>query len=264
MIVPAQTTVLVVGGGPAGSYHIGESMLASMRFFLQFIDLEETFDRHGFEKKFGATFKINSKKEAYTNFAASLGPGGHSWNVIRSESDELIFRHASKSGAKTFDGTKVDSLTFEPYPHDGFNAEARLANPGRPVSAAWSRKDGTSGTIGFEYIIDASGRNGVISTKYLKNRRFNEGLKNIAIWAYWKGAKRFKPGQENENSPFFEALEDGSGWVWAIPLRNGTLSVGIAARQDFFFARKKASTLEGQAFYKDYLTPPVENHVVRI
>jgi flavine halogenase len=26
-------------------------MLASMRFFLRFIDLEETFDRHGFEKK---------------------------------------------------------------------------------------------------------------------------------------------------------------------------------------------------------------------
>jgi flavine halogenase len=142
-----------------------------------------------------------------TNFAASLGQGGFSWNVIRSESDELIFRHAEKSGAKTFDGTKVDSLTFEPYPQEGFDIESRLANPGRPVSAAWSRKDGTSGTIKFDYIIDASGRNGIMSTKYLKNRKFNEGLKNIANWTYWKGAKRFKPGAENENSPFFEALQ---------------------------------------------------------
>lgn len=32
-------------------YHVGESMLASMRFFLRFIDLEKTFDEHGFEKK---------------------------------------------------------------------------------------------------------------------------------------------------------------------------------------------------------------------
>lgn len=26
-------------------------MLASMRYFLRFIELEETFDKHGFEKK---------------------------------------------------------------------------------------------------------------------------------------------------------------------------------------------------------------------
>ncbi|TVY84589.1 Flavin-dependent halogenase ptaM [Lachnellula suecica] len=283
MSVPSETSVLIVGGGPAGSYaasllgregvdvvlleadkfpryHVGESMLASMRFFLRFIDAEETFDAHGFTKKFGATFKITTKKEAYTDFAASLGEGGHSWNVVRSESDELLFKHAGKSGAKTFDQTKVDSLTFEPYPHDGFNIESRLANPGRPVSAAWSRKDGTSGTIKFDYIIDASGRNGIISTKYLKNRRFNEGLKNIATWNYWKGAERFKPGEKNENSPIFEALSDGSGWVWAIPLHNGTLSVGIAVRQDFFFAKKKASGLEGLSLYKDYLNMVPQIH----
>jgi hypothetical protein len=149
----------------------------------------------------------NTNNPSVTNFAHTLGPKGHSWSVIRSESDELIFRHASNSGAKTFDGTKVDSITFEPYPHDGFNDEAHLANQGRPVSAQWSRKDGTKGTIKFDYLIDPSGRNGAIYPKYLKNRRFNEGLKNIANWAYQKGAKRFRPGKENENSPFFEALE---------------------------------------------------------
>lgn len=40
-----------------------------------------------------------------TDFSATLGPGGFSWNVVRSESDELMFRHAASSGAKTFDGT---------------------------------------------------------------------------------------------------------------------------------------------------------------
>jgi hypothetical protein len=39
-------------------------MLASMRFFLRFIELEEQFDAHGFNKKYGATFKITAKKEA--------------------------------------------------------------------------------------------------------------------------------------------------------------------------------------------------------
>lgn len=129
---------------------------------------------------------------------------------MRSESDEMIFRHAEKSGAKVFDGTKVNEITFEPYHNDGFNKKERLANPGRPVSASWSRKDGSSGAINFDFLVDASGRAGVISTKYLKNRTLNEGLKNIANWTYWKGAKQFAPGKENENSPFFEALKGTS------------------------------------------------------
>ncbi|PSE20862.1 hypothetical protein C7G68_19065, partial [Acinetobacter baumannii] len=288
MSVPAQTSVLIVGGGPAGSYaatvlaregvdvvlleaekfpryHIGESMLASIRFFLRFVELEEEFDRHGFEKKYGATFKITEKNPAYTDFAASLGEGGYSWNVVRSESDEIIFRYAGKCGAKTFDGTNVESLTFEPYPHEGFDESVHLANPGRPVSANWSRKDGSSGVIKFDYIIDGSGRNGLISTKYLKNRSFNQGLKNIANWTYWKGAKRFNVGEQNENSPLFEALKDGSGWVWAIPLHNDTISVGVVARQDAFFEKKKESGLSGEAFYKEYLklAPQIKNELLR-
>ena len=32
---------------------------------------------------------------------------------------------------------------------------------------------------------------------------------------------------------------DGSGWCWAIPLHNGTVSVGVVMRQDIFFGKKK-------------------------
>lgn len=32
-------------------YHIGESMLASMRHFLRFIDVDSEFDNYGFTKK---------------------------------------------------------------------------------------------------------------------------------------------------------------------------------------------------------------------
>jgi hypothetical protein len=32
-----------------------------------------------------------------TDFLAAGGPQNYSWNVIRSEADELLFRHAGKS-----------------------------------------------------------------------------------------------------------------------------------------------------------------------
>src|SRR4051794_28701458 len=106
---------------------------------------------------------------ADTDFISVNGPNGYSWNVVRSESDEILFRHATKSGAQTFEGVKLEALEFEPYGHDEFISVAKLANPGRPVSARWSTKDGGSGTIGFKYFVDATGRSGITSTKYLKN-----------------------------------------------------------------------------------------------
>lgn len=45
-----------------------------------------------------------------------------------------------------------------------------------------------------------------MSTKHLKNRHFNQGLKNIASWGYWQGAGRYGVGTAQEGVPYFEAL----------------------------------------------------------
>jgi flavin-dependent dehydrogenase len=152
-------------------------------------------------------FKLNSMPQVYTDFLAFGGPNGHAWNVVRSEADDLLFRHAGESGAKIFDGVKVNEIKFEPLPKDSDLADADLPNPGRPISASWSRKDGSTGTVRFEYLVDASGRAGVVSTKYLKNRRYNQGLKNIANWAYWKNVTPYGIGKPYEGVPYFEALK---------------------------------------------------------
>ncbi|KAI4156991.1 MAG: hypothetical protein L6R39_000854 [Caloplaca ligustica] len=281
MSVPTQTSVLVVGGGPAGSYaasclaregvdtvvleadkfpryHVGESMIASIRHFFRFIDLDEEFDKHGFRHKVrvarpqnGAVFKLNSKPEVYTDFVAAGGPDGYAYNVIRSEADHLIFKHAAKSGAQTFDQTKVESIEFEPTDETWDNG---LPNPGRPVSAKWSRKDGSSGVIKFDDLIDASGRVGMVTTKYLKNRKYNQGLKNVASWGYFKNTGYYGVGTYREGQPYFEALQDASGWVWTIPLHDGTTSVGVVRNQAIATQRKKEmNSPSSKEFYFDCL-----------
>jgi hypothetical protein len=101
--------------------------------------------------------------------------------VVRSEADDLLFKHAGERGVKKFDATRVDEVQFVP---DSMPLGAsELPNPGRPVSATWSRKEGGIGLIKIDYLIDASGRFRLVSTKYLKNRRYNPGLKNIATGA---------------------------------------------------------------------------------
>ena len=134
------------------------------------------------------------------------GPESYAWNVIRSEADDLTFRHAGKCGAKIFDGVKVESIEFNETSGIDVPEDSKIAALERPVSATWKRKDGTTGSISFDYLIDGSGRAGIVSTKYMKNRKFNQGLKNVASWGYWKATGQYAEGTKRQNQPFFEAL----------------------------------------------------------
>ncbi|PSR75113.1 hypothetical protein PHLCEN_2v9298 [Hermanssonia centrifuga] len=128
---------------------------------------------------------------------------------FRAEADELMIRHAEKQGVKVFEETRVTDISFE---NGADPAEAR------PVSATWSNKSGETGTILFDWLIDASGRQGILSTKYLKNRIFREGLRNVAAYGYWT---------------------DKTGWAWLIPLHNGTTSIGVVMHQDTSIRKKQ-------------------------
>ncbi|KAL8917540.1 MAG: hypothetical protein Q9208_007901 [Pyrenodesmia sp. 3 TL-2023] len=190
----------------------------------------------------GAVFKLNAKPPVYTDFIAAGGPEGYAYNAVRSESDNLIFQHAGKSGAHIFDQTKVESIEFAPTDEAWVDD---LPNPGRPVSATWSRKDGSSGTIAFDDLIDASGRVGIVSTKHYKNRKYNQGLKNVATWGYFKDAGNYGVGTNKE---------DASGWVWTIPLHNGTTSVGVVRNQAVATERKRQmNSPSSKEYYLDCL-----------
>jgi flavin-dependent dehydrogenase len=193
-----------------------------------------------------------------TDFLAAGGPDGYTWNIVRSEADHLIFKHAARCGAKPFDGVRVGDIQFRPWNMDDAE-ERKLAdfadpNPGRPVSASWSRKDGTGGVIKFNHLVDASGRAGVVSTKHYKNRRYNQGLKNLATWGYWKNMEPYGKGTQYEDQPFFENLADASGWVWTIPLHGDIVSVGVVRNQAIHMEEKrKMNSPSTKDFYLENL-----------
>ncbi|GJE91513.1 FAD/NAD(P)-binding domain-containing protein [Phanerochaete sordida] len=282
--IPEHAQILVVGGGPGGSYtaaalaregfnvvlldmskfpryHIGESLLPSVRHYLRFIDAEEKVAAHGFARKPGSAIKFNQyMREGYTDFVA-LGAENSSWNVARSEFDALLLEHAQSCGAQVFTETRVETLQFAPPTPTptrsaSFSASSSRSTSrsrsdsterivdfgtlGRPVKASYSRTDGTSGEIAFDYLVDASGRYGLLSTKYLKNRTYNQSLKNVAVWGYWRGTGMYGKGTDRENAPYFEALSDESGWAWFIPLHNGLTSVGVVMEQKQHGVRSRA------------------------
>ncbi|KAF8888756.1 O-methyltransferase [Infundibulicybe gibba] len=253
--IPKKSQILVLGGGPAGSYaatvlaregfdvvlleaakfpryHIGESMVPSCRQFLKFIDLEDTVKNYGFCKKPGATLKlVGEKREAYTDFVR-MSPDNGAWNVTRADFDEILLRGAEKCGVQVFEEVRATSINFA-----GNNPK------GRPISAKWESivDRNLSGTTAFDYLVDATGREGIMAQKYLKHRKMNVSLRNIACWGYWKGTGMYGAGTSRENAPWFEALTDQSGWNWFIPLHNGMTSVGVVMNEEMANRRKEAA-----------------------
>ncbi|KAF7318411.1 hypothetical protein HMN09_00350300 [Mycena chlorophos] len=258
MAPPAHSDILVIGGGPAGSYaaaalaqegyqvtllekehfpryHIGESMLPSIRPFLRYIDADDAIVNGGFSVKVGAAFKFNhNKREGYTDFIhPDPNHGPSAWNVERSKFDEILLRNATKQGANVFEGVTVGAIKFR-NPDD---EPTKM----QPISLEWKSDEGESGETTFKYLVDASGRNGLMSTRYLKNRNFNKALRSVAWWGYWTGQGRYAVGTRRENATWLESLTDESGWAWFIPLA-GKVSVGIVLKEDLAKEKKKAFT----------------------
>ena len=123
--------------------------------------------------------------------------------------------HARTTGASVYEQTKVTSISFSD------------TDPNKPISVTWTHTPPSSplsppaspaissqappcqsitGSTAFTYLIDATGRAGIMSTKYLKNRNFTQSLKNIAVWGYWKDVGSYGVGTPRQGAPWFEAL----------------------------------------------------------
>ncbi|MFE0763617.1 NAD(P)/FAD-dependent oxidoreductase [Streptomyces smyrnaeus] len=252
------TQILVIGGGPAGStaagllakqgfevtllerdrfprYHIGESILPSCRPILELLGVWDKVESHGFQPKGGAYF-FWGPEEWEVKFDNLGDDGTNAWQVIRSEFDELLLRHAESLGVEVVENITVKELEF-----DGE----------RPVAAQWAgtKDPAESGRITFDYVIDASGRGGVLAARHMKNRQYHEIFRNVAAWTYWKNVKPLDRGPEGA----IAVCSAPDGWFWVIPLHDGTTSIGLVTGRDIF--NEKRNDLGGiQEVYDQALT----------
>jgi flavin-dependent dehydrogenase len=204
--------------------HVGESMLPfCYDIFDELGILAEVEDR--FVRKPGVRFiDVNGTDNTAWCFAHHIkGPNALSFQVIRSEFDELLLDHSATLGATVHEGCRVTDVELMP--------EGVVVSATGPAGESWR--------FDARFVVDASGRNTFLSNR-LKTKTAHKELERTALsCSYWKGAK-FKDTLEQGLIQIVYLGGDKQGWIWCIPLGNDRLSVGVVVNTDYYLSQRAA------------------------
>ncbi len=232
---PIECEALIVGCGPAGSsagailaqhghkvivlekekfprYHIGESLLPFTNQQLVRLGLHDKMKNSNFVKKYSVQFVSQNGRASlpfyfYTRYEMDIA---QTWQVLRSEFDQMLMENTREKGADVREQITVREFIRE----DGKVKGVRAVGPnGEPLE------------FRAPMTIDCSGRDSIAASRH-SWRIPDPKLSKVAVWTYYKGAKR-DAGQDEGATTVAYVPE--KGWFWYIPQHRDMVSVGVVA-----------------------------------
>jgi flavin-dependent dehydrogenase len=227
---------ILVGGGPAGAtagavlaeygrrvlvlerekfprYHIGESLIPFTFGPLERIGMIPKMRASCFVKKYSVTFVQPDGRRSqpfYFFNRYDRETVAQTWQVLRSEFDQMLLDNAREKGAEIREETTVNRLLFA---------------GGTVIGVEATSKERGTYEVRAPITVDCTGKEAMTSTR-LGWRMRDPYLNKIAVWTYYKGSKRESGIDEGTTTV---AYVPEKGWFWHIPQHNDMVSVGVVA-----------------------------------
>ena len=234
--------VFVIGGGPAGStvatllamkgrnvgladkdihprFHIGESLLPASMPLFEKLGVKDAIAGIGVAK-YAAEFvsQYHGRTETFQFGDALDESQPYSYQVPRADFDHLLLSNAEAKGVAVQQGCKITSAE-----RDAATGIWRIEGSQNGITQQWTCR----------YVVDASGRETFFGSKNgwkVKNPHHT----SAAMYAHYQNVWR-PEGQSGGNIQLYWFAH---GWFWAIPLINGTTSIGAVCWPYYMKSRK--------------------------
>jgi hypothetical protein len=249
--------VIVIGGGPAGSTaaarlasfghdvlllerekfpreHVGESLLPFCYNLFAELGVTDRMKKM-FVRKPGVRFiDRDGKQSTVWCFNHVLKDASYlSFQVIRSEFDEMLLRNAERLGAKVREQTKVKDVDMKSA--DRVIVESVDESGKEEIHHA-------------RFLVDASGRDAFIGAAN-GWRRPREELDRTAVWSHWDGVK-LRGGLEEGLSLIIYMGQEKKGWLWVFPLGPDRVTAGFVAQNSYIRDERRKLQEKGTTDWK--------------
>ena len=251
--------VIVIGGGPAGStvatlvaqqgyrvlllerdpdprFKVGESLIPASYWTFERLGMLEKLKASHFPKKYSVQFYSQSGKASAPFYFYENNPHESSmtWQVLRSEFDEMLLENAREKGVEVRRGVGVHRVLFEKDRAVGVRTKS-------PIEGSLD--------VSAKIIADSTGQSALISRR-LKINDTEPQLKKASIYTHFEGGIRDEG--IDEGATLILHTENKDSWFWYIPLPYDRVSVGVVGSIDYLLQdrRSDGAQLDAEAIFQ--------------
>ena len=237
---------IVIGGGPAGStvatlvaeqghrvlllereaepkFKIGESLIPATYWTFKRLGMLEKLRASHFPQKYSVQFYSRSGKASSPFYFFQTNPheSAVTWQVLRSEFDEMLLDNATEKGVEVRRGISVREVLFEGNTATG---------------VVMQNANGTRETLNATVIVDSTGQRSLIG-RQLNLNTTEANLKMASLFTHYEGGHRDEG--LDEGATLILHTEEKDSWFWSIPLPYNRTSIGVVGELDYLLQNRR-------------------------